>query len=166
MLNVKEAAEHLTSAGIAASEDMVMIWIEEGKLKAEVAQRRKTTYKINVKDLTEFIIQKHVAQLISQNEQSHRENRYLTEQLELLKTRIHIEQSKVRTLKKLLNAQIEGTEPSTFPYDELLGLKKQNSNNSQTLKKEFKKLLKALHPDRGGDERLFKVFYDHYENLK
>lgn len=166
MLNVKEAAEHLTSAGIVASEDMVMIWIEEGKLKAEVAQRRKTTYKINVKDLTEFIIQKHVAQLISQNEQSHRENRYLTEQLELLKTRIHIEQSKVRTLKKLLNAQIEGTEPSTFPYDELLGLKKQNSNNSQTLKKEFKKLLKALHPDRGGDERLFKVFYDHYENLK
>lgn len=166
MLNVKEAAEHLTSAGIAASEDMVMIWIEEGKLKAEVAQRRKTTYKINVKDLTEFIIQKHVAQLISQNEQSHRENRYLTEQLELLKTRIHIEQSKVRTLKKLLNAQIEGTEPSTFPYDELLGLKKQNSNNSQTLKKEFKKLLKALHPDRGGDERLFKVFYDQYENLK
>jgi DnaJ-domain-containing protein 1 len=166
MLNVKEAAEHLTSAGIAASEDMVMIWIEEGKLKAEVAQRRKTTYKINVKDLTEFIIQKHVAQLISQNEQSHRENQYLTEQLELLKTRIHIEQSKVRTLKKLLNAQIEGTEPSTFPYDELLGLKKQNSNNSQTLKKEFKKLLKALHPDRGGDERLFKVFYDHYENLK
>ncbi|MEO2075855.1 MAG: J domain-containing protein [Bacillus sp. (in: firmicutes)] len=166
MLNVKEAAEHLTSAGIASSEDMVMIWIEEGKLKAEVAQRRKTTYKINVKDLTEFIIQKHVAQLISQNEQSHRENQYLTEQLELLKTRIHIEQSKVRTLKKLLNAQIEGTEPSTFPYDELLGLKKQNSNNSQTLKKEFKKLLKALHPDRGGDERLFKVFYDHYENLK
>ncbi|WP_307290826.1 J domain-containing protein [Bacillus sp. SORGH_AS_0510] len=166
MLNVKEAAEHLTSAGIAASEDMVMNWIEEGKLKAEVAQRRKTTYKISVKDLTEFIIQKHVAQLISQNEQSHRENRYLTEQLELLKTRVHIEQSKVRTLKKLLNSQIEGTEPSTFPYDELLGLKKQNSNNSQTLKKEFKKLLKALHPDRGGDERLFKVFHEHYENLK
>jgi curved DNA-binding protein CbpA len=28
--------------------------------------------------------------------------------------------------------------------------------------KKFKKLLKALHPDRGGDERHFKVFFDHY----
>jgi hypothetical protein len=35
-------------------------------------------------------------------------------------------------------------------------------NDHDMLKKEFKKLLKALHPDRGGDERLFIVFYDHY----
>ena len=165
MLNVKETVEHLTSAGIAASDDEVMKWIEEGKIKAEIAHRRKTTYKINVKDLTEFIIQKHAAQLTTQVEQSHRENRNLTEQLDYLKTRIHIEQSKVRTLKKLLNDQIEVNKPSTFPYDELLGLKKQDTN-SHTLKKEFKKLLKALHPDRGGDERLFKVFNEHYENLK
>ncbi|MEH7440528.1 helix-turn-helix domain-containing protein [Neobacillus drentensis] len=91
MLNVKEAAEHLTSAGIAASDDEVMKWIEEGKIKAEIAHRRKTTYKINVKDLTEFIIQKHGAQLTTQVEQSDRENRNLTEQLDYLKTQIHIE---------------------------------------------------------------------------
>jgi hypothetical protein len=164
MLNVKEAAEQLTSVGIAASEEVVMSWIEEGRIKAEINRKRKTTYKINVKDLTEFIIQKHVAHLTSQLEESHRENRNLTEQIELLKTRIHIEQSKVRTLKKLLNAQIEVTEPSTFYYGELLGLNQ--DSNSHKLKKEFKKLLKALHPDRGGDERLFKVFNEHYENLK
>jgi curved DNA-binding protein CbpA len=42
----------------------------------------------------------------------------------------------------------------------LLGV--DNVDNHDLLKKEFKKLLKALHPDRGGDERLFIVFYDHY----
>lgn len=84
--------------------------------------------------------------------------------MELLNTRLHIEQSKVRTLKKMLNSQIEasGTVPSQM--EELLGLNK--NTDSQVLKKEFKKILKALHPDRGGDERLFKVFKEHYENLK
>jgi hypothetical protein len=93
------------------------------------------------------MIQKHRTHLTSQLEQSFQENRNLTEQIELLKTRIHIEQSKVRTLKKLLNAQIEVTEPSTFHYGELLRLNQ--DSNSHKLKKEFKKLLKALHPDRG-----------------
>lgn len=64
----------------------------------------------------------------------------------------------------MLNSQIEasGTDPSQM--EELLGLNK--NTDSQVLKKEFKKILKALHPDRGGDERLFKVFKEHYENLK
>ncbi|MFT9597324.1 DnaJ domain-containing protein [Mesobacillus sp.] len=64
----------------------------------------------------------------------------------------------------MLNSQIEasGTVPSQM--EELLGLNK--NTDSQVLKKEFKKILKALHPDRGGDERLFKVFKEHYENLK
>lgn len=164
MLNVKEAAEQLTSAGITATDEAVMTWIKEGKIKAEINQRRNTTYKINVKDLTEFIIQKRAADLASKLAASHRENSNLSEQIELLKTRIHIEQSKVRTLKKLLNAQIEVTEPSSFHYAELLGLNQEP--NSHMLKKEFKKLLKALHPDRGGDERLFKVFNEHYEKIK
>jgi hypothetical protein len=164
MLNIKEATEQLTSAGIATSTEEVMNWIEEGKIIAKINKRRETTYTINVKDLIEFIIQKHFDHLTSQLEQSFQENRNLTEQIELLKTRIHIEQSKVRTLKKLLNAQIEVTEPSTFHYGELLGLNQ--DSNSHNLKKEFKKLLKALHPDRGGDERLFKVFSEHYRKLK
>ncbi|WP_423798393.1 DnaJ domain-containing protein [Neobacillus sp. SAB-20_R2A] len=164
MLNIKEAVEQLTSSGIAASDDDVMAWIKEGKMKAEINKRRTTTYKINVKDLIEFIIQTHAAQITAQLEESLQENRSLKEQIEILKTRIHIEQSKVRTLKKMLNTQIEVTEPSAFHYGELLGLNQDSS--SHQMKKEFKKLLKALHPDRGGDERLFKVFNDHYENLK
>ena len=64
----------------------------------------------------------------------------------------------------MLNAQIEASHTDTSEFEELLGLKR--NTNSQVLKKEFKKILKALHPDRGGDERLFKVFREHYENLK
>ena len=37
---------------------------------------------------------------------------------------------------------------------------------NELVKRELKKILKSLHPDRGGDERLFKVFYDHYDKLK
>jgi vacuolar-type H+-ATPase subunit I/STV1 len=162
MLNLKEAAEQLTSAGIAASDEEVMRWIEEGKIKADIYQTRKVTYKISLKDLTEFILKQKTSQFASRLEASMRENQRLDEEIQLLKTRIHIEQSKVRTLKKLLNTQIENSGPSSI--GEFLGLKQ--TGNSQIMKKEFKKLLKALHPDRGGDERLFKVFNEHYENLK
>jgi hypothetical protein len=164
MLNIKEAADQMTFMGIAASEQDILKWIEEGQLKAELNQRRNTSYKISMNDLAEFVIQKHTEDSAKKLEQSKRENRQLNDQIQLLNTRLHIEQSKVKTLKKMLNAQIEAAGSNASQYEELLGLN-QNSNN-QALKKEFKKLLKALHPDRGGDERLFKVFNEHYENLK
>ncbi|ESU33450.1 hypothetical protein G3A_05905 [Bacillus sp. 17376] len=164
MLTIKEAAEQLTSYGIDADDQDVMMWIEEGLLKAEQAHRRNASYKIHLKDLTEFIIQKYNDHFSEQLESSKRENNLLNEQLELLNTRLHIEQSKVRTLKKMLNAQIEASGTAPSQMEEMLGLKQ--NTDSQVLRKEFKKILKALHPDRGGDERLFKVFNEHYENLK
>jgi hypothetical protein len=164
MLNIKEAAHQMTSMGIAASDKDILHWIEEGQLKAELNQRRNTSYKISINDLAEFVIQKRTEDLAEKFEQSKRENRQLNDQIQLLHTRLHIEQSKVRTLKKMLNAQIEAAGSNASQYEELLGLNQESS--TQVLKKEFKKLLKALHPDRGGDERLFKVFNDHYENLK
>ncbi|WP_226674734.1 J domain-containing protein [Mesobacillus jeotgali] len=164
MLTIKEAAKQLTSYGINATDQDVLIWIEEGLLKAEQANRRNALYKIHLKDLTDFIIQKYNDSFTAQLESSKRENILLNEQLELLTTRLHIEQSKVRTLKKMLNAQIEASSTDPSQMEEMLGLKQ--NTDSQVLRKEFKKILKALHPDRGGDERLFKVFNEHYENLK
>jgi hypothetical protein len=164
MLNIIEAAEQLCSSGISANEQDVWRWIQEGTLKAEMSQRRKLTYKINVKDLMEFIIKRQTEDVMAQLEQSRSENRKLIDQLEVSKTRLQIEQSKVRTLKKMLNAQIEVTASNAFHFEHLLGLNE--DTNNLMLKKEFKKLLKALHPDRGGDERLFKVFNEHYERLK
>ncbi|WP_226087771.1 J domain-containing protein [Mesobacillus sp. S13] len=153
MLTIKEAAEQLSSYGIEVTEQEVQTWIETGFLAAESDQ-------IHPDNLTEIIIKKHTDLL----EQSRHENKKLNEQLELLHTRLHIEQSKVRTLKKMLNAQIENSGAPASDLNELLGLKP--NSNGPALKKEFKKILKALHPDRGGDERLFKVFKGHYEKLK
>lgn len=152
MLTIKEAAEQLTSYGMETTQQEIQTLIETGFLNAE-------SDKINPKNLAEFVIKKNTDLL----EQSLRENNKLNEQLDLLNTRLHIEQSKVRTLKKMLNAQIEAAGAPTAELGDLLGLKKNNSAHS--LKKELKKLLKALHPDRGGDERLFKVFKEHYEKL-
>lgn len=157
MLTIKEASEQLNLFGITATEQKILMWIETGFLEAE-------SYKIHPKDLTEFIIKKKTEQFTAELEQSRHENTKLNEQLDIMNTRLHIEQSKVRTLKKMLNAQIESSHADPSELEDLLGLKKNTS--SQGLKKEFKKILKALHPDRGGDERLFKVFREHYENLK
>ncbi|MBT2640505.1 J domain-containing protein [Bacillus sp. ISL-39] len=152
MLTIKEAAEQLTTYGMETTEQEVKTWIETGLLNAE-------SDKINPRNLAEFVIKKNTDLL----EQSRRENYKLNEQLDLLNTRLHIEQSKVRTLKKMLNAHIEASGAPTSELEQLLGLKQNSSAHS--LKKEFKKILKALHPDRGGDERLFKVFKEHYEKL-
>ncbi|WP_246861185.1 DnaJ domain-containing protein [Bacillus sp. REN3] len=165
MLNLKEAVEQLSGYGISASEKDVIRWIEDGHMNAEInKQRRNTTYKLNIKDLTDFVIKKYADDFSKRMEASNREKRELEEKIDLIHTRLQIEQSKVRTLKKLLNSQIESSGPDIIHFSELLGLKQ--DSNSQSIKKEFKKLLKALHPDRGGDERLFKVFHEHYENLK
>lgn len=152
MLTIKEAAKQLTSYGMETTEQEVKTWIETGFLNAESG-------KINPRKLAEFVIKKNTDLL----EQSRCENDKLNEQLDLLNTRLHIEQSKVRTLKKMLNAHIEASGAPTSELEQLLGLKQTSS--AHLLKKEFKKILKALHPDRGGDERLFKVFKEHYEKL-
>ncbi|OCA81722.1 hypothetical protein A8F94_22645 [Bacillus sp. FJAT-27225] len=162
-MNIKEAVTQLSNAGIEVGDKDVITWIKQGKLKAEMIRRRNITYRINAEDLNELIKEERAAYLEAKLEESQRKNEILTDQIELLKARVHIEQAKVRTLKRLLNDQIEADGPSGF-HSELLGLEHDSDNH--VLKKEFKKLLKALHPDRGGDERLFKVFKGHYDSIK
>ncbi|WP_409294677.1 hypothetical protein V1498_16025 [Peribacillus sp. SCS-26] len=88
----------------------------------------------------------------------------MEEELELLKAALQLEQLKVRSLKKMLKAEydLEGDKSDNFNY--LLGLDRYAPPDE--IKREFKKLLKALHPDRGGDDRLFKVFHSHYKRVK
>ncbi|WP_155890293.1 DnaJ domain-containing protein [Peribacillus kribbensis] len=88
----------------------------------------------------------------------------LIQEIELLKTALQIERTKVYSLKKMLKAEYELKDSKKLNLHDLLGLKSHEDISS--LKREFKKLLKALHPDKGGDERLFKVFSDHYSTLK
>jgi hypothetical protein len=164
MLNIKDAADHINETGFTASEEDVLRWIQDGSLKAELSPRRNSTYRITLKDLTNFIVDMHTGKLAAQLERHQLENRKLSDELELLNTKIHIEQSKVRTLKKMLNAQIEASGTNAFHLEDFLGLSP--NGNQLALKKEFKKLLKALHPDRGGDERLFMVFNEHYRKLE
>ncbi|MBT2691381.1 J domain-containing protein [Bacillus sp. ISL-47] len=162
-MNVMEAAEQLKGAGIFASDQDVVRLIEEGKIKAERNQRRKTAYKIKIKDLTDFIIQKQAEEHQRQLECILQEVKNLKGQIEILQTRINIEESKVRSLKKMIHKQ-HAISGSDFHPAVLLGLN--TETDEQLIKKEFKKLLKALHPDRGGDERLFKVFNEHYSKMQ
>ncbi|MDD9311687.1 hypothetical protein ACOSZF_16705 [Cytobacillus firmus] len=68
----------------------------------------------------------------------------------------------MKSLKKMIQAQKLIADEEIQPA-KLLDLKP--DEDLQIIRKEFKKLLKALHPDRGGDERLFKVFNEHYKNI-
>jgi hypothetical protein len=168
MLNVKEVTEQLKIEGITDSEEIVIRWILDGKIRAKRTSHYKIDFSIKPGDLAAFILEKkieskskHFGVDFQQWEKTFSENQHLKEKIIELESTVRIEQAKYRSLKKMLKAKYSLTDtdlPLTFHT--LLGVN--DGDDQEMLKKEFKKLLKALHPDRGGDERLFIVFYDHY----
>jgi len=171
MLNIKEATALLKLEGITDSEQTVIRWILEGKIKAKRANNFNIDYSIQPKDLTTFILEKQIEKKCKQFgvdyeywEKTFQENQKLKEENEELKSMVRIERSKVRGLKKMLQAEYTLTDYPPLTYTSLLGL--ETDAEDEVVKKEFKKLLKVLHPDRGGDERLFRVFYEHYTKAK
>jgi len=171
MLNVKEATELLRDEGITNNEQVVIRWILDGKLKAKRTKNLNIDYIIKPSDLAAFILEKKIEQRSSQFgvdyhqwEKTFYENRRLKEENEALKSKVRIEQIKVRGLKRMLQAEYALSDSPPLTYFELLGL--EQDAEKDLIKKEFKKILKALHPDRGGDDRLFRVFYEHYTKTK
>ena len=171
MLNVKEVTEQLRAEGITDSEQVVIRWILDGKIKARRTKHLNLEYSINPVDLASFIIEKKIENKTKQYgvdfqnwENTFHENQKFKEEIEQLKTSIRIEQAKNRTLKRMLKAEYALTDSPPLTLASLVGLN--SKEDTESIKKEYKKILKALHPDRGGDERLFKVFYDHYTKLK
>jgi septal ring factor EnvC (AmiA/AmiB activator) len=171
MLNVKEVTEQLRAEGITDSEQVVIRWILDGKIKAKRTKHLNLEYSITPIDLASFILEKKIEKKTKQFgvdyhqwEKTFRDNQKLIEEIEQLKTTIRIEQAKNRSLKRMLKAEYELTDTPPLTLSSIIGLAPEA--DSDTIKKELKKLLKALHPDRGGDERLFKVFYDHYDKVR
>lgn len=171
MLNLKEVTSQLKYEGITDNEQTVIRWILEGKLKAKRTPHLNIDYSIYPADLAAFILEKKIENKSKQFgidylewEKTFYENQTLKAEIEELKSALRIEQSKVRSLKKMLQAEYALSEAAPLTYTSLLGLNA--AADDAQIKKEFKKLLKALHPDRGGDERLFKVFFEHYNKVK
>ncbi|MBG9587906.1 J domain-containing protein [Cytobacillus firmus] len=161
-MNLTDAVVQLHKSGIKANSEDVERWIEEGKIKAERSARRQVSYSIKMKDLADFIIQEKEVLNRQKLEGVLLQVKDLKGQIEILNTRVQIEESKVKSLKKMIQAQKLIVDEEIKPA-KLLDLKP--DEDLQIVRKEFKKLLKALHPDRGGDERLFKVFNEHYKNI-
>jgi translation elongation factor EF-Ts len=161
-MNITDAVVQLQKSGIKANGKDVERWIEEGKIKAERSARRQISYSIKMKDLADFIIQEKEMLHRQKLEEVLLQVKDLKGQIEILNTRVQIEESKVKSLKKMVQAHKTIADEKIQPA-KLLGLRP--DEELQIIRKEFKKLLKALHPDRGGDERLFKVFNEHYKNI-
>lgn len=168
MLTVKEVTQQLIDAGISVNEKTVTRWLREGKLKADRSAHIKIIYSVNQDDLTAFIsklkTEKSSEDQQTQFKKTRLENERLKEEVDRLRSAISIEQAKVRSLKKMLKAEFALTDYKPASIHSFIGL--DAATDKQELKKELKKILKALHPDRGGDERLFKVMYEHYNKLK
>jgi hypothetical protein len=169
MLNVKEVTEILKNEDITESEETVIRWILEGKLSANRTEGYKIDFLIHPSDLVAFIFEKKMERNSRkygvdylQWNKTFEENQSLIEKIEELTATVRIEQAKVRSLRKMLLAESSFNSPTPKSFYNLLGI--DATADPELLKKEFKKLLKSLHPDRGGDERLFKVFYEHYKN--
>lgn len=168
MLTVKEVTQRLINEGISVNEKTVTRWLREGKLKAARSAHIKIIYSVNQDDLTAFIsklkTEKSTEDQHSQLKKTLLENERLKEEVDRLRSAISIEQAKVRSLKKMLKAEFALTDFKPSSIHSFIGL--DAATDTQELKRELKKILKALHPDRGGDERLFKVMYEHYNKLK
>lgn len=168
MLNVKEVTEQLKIEGIADSEEIVISWILDGKIRAKRANHYKIDFSIKPGDLAAFILEKKIESKsrqfgvdYQQWEKTFAENQQLKERIVELESTVRIEQAKYNSLKKMLKAKYSLNDTDLpLTLHSMLGV--DNDDDHDMLKKEFKKLLKALHPDRGGNERLFIVFYDHY----
>ncbi len=171
MLNMKEVIRRLSEEGITANEQLVTRWIREGKIQTSRTTRIKIEYSIDPNDLAAFILEINLEKMKQQVELDDQEwerifseNQRLKEEIEELKSTIRIEQIKIRSLKKMLQAEYALSDSKPLTLKNLLGL--DSAAKNELVKRELKKILKALHPDRGGDERLFKVFYDHYDKVK
>jgi hypothetical protein len=171
MLNVKEVTEQLRAEGITDSEQVVIRWILDGKIKARRTKHLNLEYAITPVDLASFIFEKTIEKKtiqfgvdFHQWEKTFQENQKFKEEIEQLKTSIRIEQAKNRSLKRMLKAEYALADTPPLTLTTFIGLDPGADN--EVIKREYKKILKALHPDRGGDERLFKVFFDHYEKVK
>jgi hypothetical protein len=169
MLNVKETTELLRSEGIADSEETVIRWILDGKIRAKRTKDLNINFSIDPFDLATFIVEKKNERLSQQFgvdyehwDKTFQENTRLKEKMEELEITLRIERAKVRSLKKMVRAEHSLFTPAPYTIHTLLGIE---DADKDFLKKELRKLLKLLHPDRGGDDRLFKVFYEHYEKM-
>jgi len=170
MLNVKETTELLRSEGIADNEETVIRWILNGKIRAKRTKDLNINFSIDPFYLAAFIVEKKNERLSQQFgvdyehwEKTFQENTRLKEKMDELEITLRIERAKVRSLKKMVRSENSLFTPSPSTIHSLLGI--EEDADKDFMKKELKKLLKFLHPDRGGDERLFKVFYEHYEKM-
>lgn len=167
MLNVKEVTKVLNSEGITDNEKTVTQWIREGKIKASRVAQVKIRYSIHHDDLAAFISEKKLETIIKDQFQEReniiQENERLKEEIDELRSMLSIEQTKNHSLKKMLKAELALSESKPLTIHSFIGL--DAAAEKQDIKRELKKMLKALHPDRGGDERLFKAIHSHYQKL-
>lgn len=171
MLNVKVVTELLNREGITDSEETVIRWILDGKIRAKRTKDLHINFLMDPGDVAAFILEKKIERKMKtygvdydQWEKTFNENETLKEKIEELEIALRISQAKERSLKKMVKTEYSLFTPAPYSIHSLLGI--DENADKDLLKKELKKLLKSLHPDRGGDERLFKVFYEHYEKIK
>jgi GTP-dependent phosphoenolpyruvate carboxykinase len=107
MLNVKEVTEQLKIEGITDSEEVVIRWILDGKIKAKRANHYKIDFSIKPGDLAAFILEKKIESKSKQFgvdyqqwEKTFGENQRLRERIVELESTVRIEQAKYSSLKK------------------------------------------------------------------
>jgi len=110
MLNVKEVTELLGDEGITNSEQMVIRWILEGKLKAKRTTQLNIDYTVKPNDLAVFILEKKMDQKRKKFgvdyqdwEKTFQENQKLKDEIDQLKSIIRIEQAKLAPLVTEVN---------------------------------------------------------------
>jgi translation elongation factor EF-Ts len=168
-LNTYQAFDLLKEAGITDSIQTVRRWLREGKIKSTSTENRKSGFLIDVNDLKRFINERTGTNTDEVNK--------LKKEIELLKAENKALEHAFKTYKKINERPKEDKSKlfddimekfmlteTNVDYRQKYGLSPTSSNDD--VKKELKNLLKILHPDKGGNAKLFQEVKQDYDDFR
>jgi uncharacterized small protein (DUF1192 family) len=182
-MNTDQAFEKLNKAGVTDSIQTVRRWLREGKIKAKRSENRKAGFEVDNTDLQRFInertgadkderiksLQKEIKKLQSTLDKKERgklaqENHKLQLEVGSLRSDLSMLRMKLFKLEIKQSQQPNPINIQLNKYREKLGLSSTCSDDE--VKREFKRLLMSLHPDQGGDAKLFQYFKAEYDEFR
>ncbi|MED0758853.1 hypothetical protein P4S93_13945 [Aneurinibacillus thermoaerophilus] len=174
-MNTYEALDRLKQAGITDSIQTLRRWLRDGTIKAQRSENRKAGFEVDAEDLKRFInertgadkderirqLEEEIRRLKEKNERLKADDIDLDEEEDDLLTRMNIDFIKqLKQQQQMLLYKQQKQNDARYR----LGLT-ETSTDDEVLQ-EFKKLLKILHPDSGGNAKLFNDIKQQYNEFR
>lgn len=169
-MTVEEALVVLKKAKVTDSVQTLRRWLREGKIQSQF-KSKKEGYEIDEVDLNRFIDERtgrdKVKKIKSlETKLAQKERNKLTQDNHKLQMEVDKLRSDNLHLKFKLLSKPETETVIVYKSDHrsILGL--DDTATDEEVRSTYRKLIKLLHPDKGGDSKLFQKFKEDYDNFQ